>query len=57
MLGPLKMPKTDENGWIRTRCSKLIGYINTREKIRYLFTCVVRAFLRAGNPCITPQLM
>ena len=26
----------------------------TREKIRYFLTCVVTAFLRAGNPCITP---
>ena len=34
-----------------------IGYINTREQIRYLFTCVVTAFLRAGNPCITPQFI
>ena len=32
-----------------------IGYINTREKIRYFFTCIVTAFLRAGNICITPQ--
>ena len=38
-------------------CKQLIGYINTREKIRYLFTCVVTTFLRAGNPCITPQFM
>ena len=38
----------------RVTCQQLIGYINTREKIRYFFTCVVTAFLRAGNPCITP---
>ena len=31
--------------------------INTREKVRYFFTCVVTAFLRARNPCITPQFM
>ena len=31
---------------------QLIDYINTREKIRYFFTCVVTAFLRAGNPLI-----
>ena len=31
---------------------QLIGYINTHEKIRYFFTCVVTAFLRAGNPLI-----
>ena len=36
---------------------QLIGYINTREKIRYFFACVVTAFLRAGNPCITPHFM
>ena len=36
---------------------QLFGYINTREYIRYFFTLVVTAFLRAGNPCITPQLM
>ena len=36
---------------------RLIGYINTRERIRYFFTCVVTAFLRAANPCITPQFM
>ena len=38
----------------RVTCQQLIAYINTREKIRYFFTCVVTAFLRAGNPCITP---
>ena len=27
------------------------------EKIRYFFTYVVTAFLRAGNPCIAPQFM
>ena len=27
------------------------------EKIRYFFTCVVTTFLRAGNPCMTPQFM
>ena len=32
-------------------------YQHTREKIRYFFTCVVTAFLRAGNPCLTPQVM
>ena len=31
--------------------------ISTREKIRYLFTCVVTAILRAGNLCMTPQFM
>ena len=36
---------------------RLIGYINTRERIRYFFTCVVTAFLRAANPCVTPQFM
>ena len=41
----------------RVTCQQLIGYINTREKIRYFFTCVVTAFLRAGNPCITPQFI
>ena len=41
----------------RVTCQQLIDYINTGEKIRYFFTCVVKAFLRAGNPCITPQFM
>ena len=41
----------------RVICKQLIGYINTRERIRYFFTCAVTAFLRAGNPCITPQFM
>ena len=36
---------------------KLIGYINTYKKISYFSTCVVTAFLRAGNPCITPQFV
>ena len=36
---------------------QLFGHINTREYIRYFFTLVVTAFLRAGNPCITPQFM
>ena len=31
--------------------------ISTREKIRYFFTCAVKAFLRAGNSCIAPQFM
>ena len=33
----------------RVTCQQLIGYINAREKIRYFFTCVVTAFLRARN--------
>ena len=41
----------------RVTCKQLIGYINTREKIRYFFTCFVTAFLRVGNPYITPQFM
>ena len=41
----------------RVTCQQLIGYINTREKIRYFFTCVVTAFLRAGNSCIALQFM
>ena len=41
----------------RVTCQQLIGYINTREKIRYFFTCVVAAFLSAGNHCITPQFV
>ena len=36
---------------------RLICCINTRERIRYFFTCVFTAFLRAANPCITPQFM
>ena len=35
----------------RVTCQQLIGNINTRKKIRFFFTCVVTAFLRAGNPC------
>ena len=34
----------------RVTCQQLIGYINIRQKVRYFFTCVVTAFLRAGNP-------
>ena len=41
----------------RVTCQQLIGYINIRRKISYFSTCVVTAFLRAGNPCITPQFM
>ena len=26
-------------------------------QVRYFFTCVVTAFLTAGNPCITPKFM
>ena len=37
----------------RVTCKQLIGFINTR----YFFTCVVTAFLKAGNPSITPQFM
>ena len=33
----------------RVMCKQLVGYINTREKIRYFFTCVVTACLRAGK--------
>ena len=28
--------------------------LNTHVKIRYFSTCVITAFLRAGNPCIIP---
>ena len=34
----------------RVKCQQLIGYINTREKIRCFFTRVVTAFLWARNP-------
>ena len=33
---------------------QLIGDIKHTWKIRCFFSCVVTAFLRAGNPCITP---
>ena len=36
------------------RANSWLAISNTREKISYLFTCVVTAFLRAGNPSITP---
>ena len=49
--------KLTERRQRRVTFQQLISYINTREKIRYFFTCVVTAFLRAGNPCITPQFM
>ena len=32
------------------RVSSWLAISNTREKIRYFFTCVVTAFRRAGNP-------
>ena len=41
----------------RLTCQQPISYINRREKIRYFFACVVTAFLRAENPCITPRFM
>ena len=41
----------------RVKCQQLIGYINTHEKIRYIFTRVATAFLWARNPCTTPQFM
>ena len=52
-----KMEKWREWRQRRVTCQQLIGYISTRERIRYFFTCVVTAFLRAGNPSITPQFM
>ena len=36
-------------------CYQLIGNIKTFEKITFFFTCVVTAFLRTGNPCVTLQ--
>ena len=36
------------------RVSSWLAISNTREKISYFFTCVVAAFLRAGNLFITP---
>ena len=35
-------------------CQQLIDDIKHTWKISYFFTCVVTAFLRAGNPCMTP---
>ena len=37
------------------RVSSWLAISNTREKDSYFFQRVVTAFLRAGNPCITPQ--
>ena len=43
-------PKGAKGEW---RVSSWLAISNTREKVRYFFTCVVTAFLGAGNPCIT----
>ena len=48
---------TNLSEW-RVMCQQLIGYIITlKKKKRYFFSCVVTAFLRARNPCITPQFI
>ena len=39
------------------RISSWLAISTHVEKIRYFFTYVVTAFLRAGNPCIAPQFM
>ena len=44
-------PNGAKGGW---RVSSWLAVSYTREKIRYLFRYVVTAFLRAGNPCMTP---
>ena len=43
-------PKGAKGEW---RVSSWLAISNTREKVRYFFTCVVTASLGAGNPCIT----
>ena len=47
--------------YIKNKAGSISPIVQTRlparEKIRYFFTCVVTAFLRAGNPCITPPFM
>ena len=43
-------PRGAKGAW---RVSSWLAISNTHEKIWYFFTCLVTAFLRAENPCIT----
>ena len=62
----LDLPKTIygfKTPWLTSLCGcnsceiTWLAISNTRKKTSYFFTCVVTAFLRAGNPCKTPQFI